>query len=130
MVEKRQGKVSSTKPTLRVDGVPLGILQRWTFGERECLPAGPSHRSLNQPWKFAVIRNAELKGALATMTHYHATVRQASVCIAVFLDTSRSYDRTKDVQAVGACLQNMLLTIHSMGLGGVWLGEILQRALL
>ena len=95
----------------------------------EILEAGswaPSGKN-NQPWKFAVIRDADLKGALATMTHYHATVRQASVCIAVFLDTSRSYDRTKDVQAVGACLQNMLLTIHSMGLGGVWLGEILKN---
>jgi nitroreductase len=37
------------------------------------------------------------------------------------------YDRTKDVQAVGASIQNMLLTIHSMELGGVWLGEILQN---
>jgi nitroreductase len=37
------------------------------------------------------------------------------------------YDRTKDIQAVGACIQNMLLTIHSLGLGGVWLGEILKN---
>jgi nitroreductase len=33
----------------------------------------------------------------------------------------------KDVQAVGACIQNMLLTIRSIGLGGVWLGEILKN---
>ena len=95
----------------------------------EILEAGswaPSGKN-NQPWKFAVIRDAELKGALETLTHYRATVRGAAVCIAVFLDTSRSYDRTKDVQAVGACLQNMLLAIHSMGLGGVWLGEILKN---
>jgi nitroreductase len=95
----------------------------------EILEAGswaPSGKN-NQPWKFAVIRDAEMKGALATMTHYRATVREATVCIAVFLDTSRSYDRTKDVQAVGACLQNMLLAIHSIGLGGVWLGEILKN---
>jgi nitroreductase len=95
----------------------------------EILEAGswaPSGKN-NQPWKFAVIRDADLKGTLATMTHYRATVRDAAVCIAVFLDTSRSYDRTKDVQAVGASLQNMLLAIHSMGLGGVWLGEILKN---
>ena len=29
--------------------------------------------------------------------------------------------------AVGACIQNMLLTIHSLGLGAVWLGEILKN---
>ena len=28
---------------------------------------------------------------------------------------------------MGACIQNMLLSIHSMGLGGVWLGEILKN---
>lgn len=60
----------------------------------EILEAGswaPSGKN-NQPWKYAVIRDADLKGALATMTHYRATVRDAAVCIAVFLDTSGSYD--------------------------------------
>lgn len=47
--------------------------------------------------------------------------------IAVFLNTSASYDRTKDLQAIGACIQNMLLEEHSLGLGGVWLGEILKN---
>ena len=54
-------------------------------------------------------------------------IENAPVRIAVFLDHSRVSDRTKDVQAVGASIQNMLLTIHSMELGGVGLGEILQN---
>jgi len=45
----------------------------------------------------------------------------------VFLDKDESYDRTKDIQAIGACIQNMLLAIHALGLGGVWLGEILKN---
>lgn len=81
----------------------------------------------NQPWKFAVIRDSSLKGSLASLTHYSSTIKNAPVCIAVFLDHSRVYDRTKDVQAIGASIQNMLLTTHSMGLGGVWLGEILKN---
>jgi nitroreductase len=81
----------------------------------------------NQPWKFAVIREPALKESLATLTHSGAIIRGAPVCIGVFLDHSRVYDRTKDVQAVGACIQNMLLTIHSLGLGGVWLGEVLKN---
>jgi nitroreductase len=81
----------------------------------------------NQPWKFAVIRDPKLKESLSTLTHYHSIIRNASVCVAVFLDHSRVYDRTKDVLAVGASIQNILLTIHSMGLGGVWLGEILKN---
>jgi len=81
----------------------------------------------NQPWKFAVIRDRVLKESLASLTHSGSIIREAAVCIAIFLDHSRVYDRTKDVQAVGACVQNMLLTIHSQGLGGVWLGEILKN---
>ena len=81
----------------------------------------------NQPWKFAIIQDLALKESLATLTHSRSIIQGAPVCIAVFLDHSRVYDRTKDVQAVGACIQNMLLTIHSLGLGGIWLGEILKN---
>ncbi len=81
----------------------------------------------NQPWKFAILRDETLKASLSTFTHYGQVIRSASVCIAVFLDHTRVYDRTKDVQAVGASIQNMLLTIHALGLGGVWLGEILKN---
>jgi len=81
----------------------------------------------NQPWKFAVLRDQALKESLAALTHSRSIIQGAPVCIAVFLDRSRVYDRTKDVQAVGACIQNMLLTVHSVGLGGVWLGEILKN---
>ncbi|HYA92931.1 MAG TPA: nitroreductase family protein [Thermodesulfobacteriota bacterium] len=81
----------------------------------------------NQPWKFAVIRDPVIKEALAALTHSGPIIRGAPVCIGVFLDHSRVYDRTKDVQAIGACIQNMLLAIHSLELGGVWLGEILKN---
>ena len=86
----------------------------------------PSGRN-NQPWRFAVVRDSALKEPLAALTHSRSIIHGAAVCIAVFLDYSRVYDRTKDVQAAGACIQNMLLTIHSLGLGGVWLGEILKN---
>ena len=81
----------------------------------------------NQPWKFAVVKDNELLKSLAGLTHYSKTIENAPCCIAVFLDHNLSYDRTKDCQAIGACIQNMLLTIHDMGLGAVWLGEILRN---
>jgi len=81
----------------------------------------------NQPWQFAIIRETALKGSIAALTHSQSIIQKAPVCIAIFLDHSKVYDRTKDVQAVGACIQNMLLSIHSLGLGGVWLGEILKN---
>jgi len=80
----------------------------------------------NQPWRFAIMRDTELKREISRLTHYSKVVLSANVLIAVFLDTASSYDRTKDVQAIGACIQNMLLYIHSEGLGAVWLGEILK----
>jgi nitroreductase len=81
----------------------------------------------NQPWKFAVIKDVELKKQISGLTHYSRIVLSAKVLIAVFLDNDVSYDRTKDAQAIGACIQNMLLYIHSIGLGAVWLGEILKN---
>lgn len=81
----------------------------------------------NQPWKFTVIRTGEIKKELSMLTKYGNIIAAAPVCIAVFLDNDEGYNRIKDIQAVGACLQNMLLAIYDMGLGGVWLGEILNK---
>lgn len=81
----------------------------------------------NQPWKFAIIKDADLKAQVAELTHYSECVLSANTLIAVFLDNSSSYHKIKDTQAIGSCLQNMLLTIHEAGLGAVWLGEILKN---
>lgn len=81
----------------------------------------------NQPWKFIIIKDKELKNKVSQQTRYSRIIQNAPVCIAVFLDNSQSYNRVKDIQAIGACIQNILLTIHALGLGGVWLGEILNK---
>jgi nitroreductase len=81
----------------------------------------------NQPWRFAIIWEKQLKEALAALTRYSATLKSATVLIAAFLDKEASYDYTKDCQAVGACLQNLLLSLHSSDLGAVWIGEILKN---
>ena len=81
----------------------------------------------NQPWRFAIIRDKPMKEALAALTKYSNILKSASVLIAVFLDKEASYDYTKDCQAIGACLQNLLLSLHSMDLGAVWIGEILKN---
>lgn len=80
----------------------------------------------NQPWRFAVVRDGELRQQISRLTHYGKIVRAAELLIPVFLDTEKSYHREKDIQGIGACLQNMLLEIHSLGLGAVWLGEIIK----
>lgn len=80
----------------------------------------------NQPWRFTVVKDANKREALSKLTSYGHIILSAPVCIAVFMDTEASYDLTKDTMAIGACNQNILLAVHSLGLGGVWLGEILK----
>lgn len=95
---------------------------------RKVLEAGiwaPSGMN-NQPWRFVVIRDEEVKQKLSSMTHYSDIVKGAPVLVAVFLDHRSSYDYVKDVQSCGACIQNILLAAHELGLGAVWLGEILK----
>lgn len=81
----------------------------------------------NQPWRFAIIWDKPLQEALAALKRYSNILKSAPVLIVVFMDKEASYDYTKDCQAVGACLQNLLLSLHSFDLGAVWIGEILKN---
>ena len=82
----------------------------------------------NQPWRFVVVRGQKIKDDIAGFTKYGKIISSAPVVIPVFIDKSVMYNDTKDHQAMGACLQNLLLMAHSLGLGAVWLGEILKNA--
>jgi nitroreductase len=83
----------------------------------------------NQPWRFAVVKDRGLITEISKLTHYGKVVRAAQVLIPVFIATEKIYHREKDIQGIGACLQNMLLEIHSLNLGAVWLGEIIRSNL-
>jgi nitroreductase len=82
----------------------------------------------NQPWRFVIIGAPEARLKLAEFTKYRTVIESAPACIAVFIDREAMYHDVKDHQAVGACIQNMLLAAHALGLGAVWLGEILKNA--
>ncbi len=82
----------------------------------------------NQPWRFVIVQTPAVKQELAKQTKYNFVIEQAAACIAVFIDKDAMYHEVKDHQAIGACLQNMLLAAHGLGLGAVWLGEILKNA--
>jgi nitroreductase len=96
---------------------------------REIIRAGmwaPSGLN-NQPWRFVTVRDPEVKDELAQQTHYGHIIRGANTLIAVFLCKEDMYDAVKDHQAAGACIQNMLLAAEALGLGAVWLGQILKN---
>jgi len=81
----------------------------------------------NQPWKFMVIQDAKSKGSLAECTHYGHIIKRSTSLICVFLDKQSMYNRDKDLMAIGACVQNMLLQAFALGIGTCWLGEILNK---
>ena len=81
----------------------------------------------NQPWKFVVVKDRAILDKIAEQTSYSKIIKGAPVCIAVFLDQDLIYDRVKDILSIGACIENMMLAIHTLRLGGVWLGEILKN---
>lgn len=114
--ERRSIRSFTDEPVSKEDIERILEAARWT-------PSGLN----NQPWRFVVIRDEETKSKLAECTKYSDTVEEAQVLIAIYLDKERGYDQTKDTQAIGACCQNIWLAAHSLGLGAVWNGEILNH---
>jgi nitroreductase len=87
----------------------------------------PSGRN-SQPWKVCIVIHPTLKRMLSDLSKYGGIIEEAYVNFVIFLDLERGYDRTKDVQAIGAFIQNILLAVHAQeDLGAVWIGEIINR---
>lgn len=77
-----------------------------------------------QPWGFILVKSKEKRAELAALSRQSDLIKSAPVCIAVLLDKERGYDRDKDMQGIGACVENMALTAHALGLGACWIGGI------
>lgn len=48
--------------------------------------------------------------------------------VGLFLHKESLYHQLKDHQSAGSCLQNMMLAAHALGLGSVWLGQMMNHA--
>ncbi|MFQ6117722.1 MAG: nitroreductase family protein [Candidatus Bipolaricaulia bacterium] len=77
-----------------------------------------------QPWGFVLVKSRERREGLAALSRQGDLIESAPVCIAVLLDRERGYDRDKDMQGIGACVENMFLAAHALGLGACWIGGI------
>ena len=87
----------------------------------------PSAKNI-QPWRFVVVQqDKHLIHNIADLMQRSTFVRNADCLICVFLDKEQAFDYTKDCQSIGACIENMLLTATSLGIGSCWIGEILDR---
>lgn len=75
-----------------------------------------------QPWRFVVIRNPELLAKIAAFHPYAKMLPQAGCGIVVCGDGTAQAADAFLPQDCGACIENMLLAAHGIGLGTVWCG--------
>ena len=91
-----------------------------------CGKWAPSGRN-SQPWRVCVVIHPTVKRMLSENSKYREIIESAYVNLVIFLDLEKAYDRVKDIQAIGAFIENILLAIHAhKDLGAVWIGEILN----
>jgi nitroreductase len=116
MLDRRSIRKFTADPVSRQDILTILEAGRWA-------PSGLN----NQPWRFLVVTRDDPRHApLAECTKYAHIIRSSAVCIAVTLAKDALYSEMKDHQGAGACIQNMLLAIHALGLGAVWIGQIVN----
>jgi nitroreductase len=82
----------------------------------------------SQPWRVCIVIHPTVKRMLSELSNYGGIIEDAYVNLVIFLDLERGYNRIKDIQAIGAFMQNLLLGVHSReDIGAVWIGEILDK---
>ncbi len=98
-----------------------------------CLEAAPNAGNL-QPWFFYVVKNQHVKDELCKQSFNQEVVKQAPAVIAVAARPEVSAKEYGDVgrelfciQDTAAAVQNLLLAIHDMGYGAVWIGVVKEK---
>ncbi|MGE5571794.1 MAG: nitroreductase family protein [Bacteroidota bacterium] len=82
-----------------------------------------------QPWRFWVVKRAEIKAALARAAFGQKFVEEAAVVVVVAAEPDRSaaqYGKRGSelycVQDTAAAVENILLSVVAYGLGACWVG--------
>ena len=75
-----------------------------------------------QPWHFVVIRDREKLMRITSFHSYASMLPDAGACIVVCGDKERQPQTGFLIEDCSAAIQNMLLAVHSLGLGAVWCG--------
>jgi nitroreductase len=79
----------------------------------------PSSRN-RQPWKFIVLRSAEVRKRLSELLTYGWFLADAPLGIAVVVNPEESHRYVED-GAIAS--ENMLLAAHGLGLGACWIAS-------
>ncbi len=83
--------------------------------------AAPSAMN-EQPWRFVVVRDAEMRAKLSEISPYAGPIGRASVAIAVLAHPTSAKAPNRWAMDCSAATQNMLLAAHASGLGTCWIG--------
>ena len=85
----------------------------------EAAMTAPSARN-KQHWHFIVIKNKQALNEISGKSPSVTMIANADCAILVCSDQSIEGAHDYWQQDLGACVQNMLLAIHALGLGAVW----------
>lgn len=85
--------------------------------------AAPSARA-RDPWRFIVIEEQKTMQAMLERLPNGKMLESATAAFLVCGDLQAAHDGLESymLQDVSACIENMLLAINTLGLGGCWIG--------
>ncbi|HSD64147.1 MAG TPA: nitroreductase family protein [Ignavibacteriaceae bacterium] len=75
-----------------------------------------------QPWHFVVIDKKELFVKIFEAASHAEMIKGASHAIILCGDTKLEENQGLLIQDISAVTENLLLAVHSLGLGAVWVG--------
>jgi nitroreductase len=81
-----------------------------------------------QPWHFLVIRDRAILSALSASHPYAEMVQHASLAVLVCADMKSVKHKDYWPADCAAASQNILLSVHALGLGSVWVGVYPREA--
>lgn len=80
-----------------------------------------------QPWRFVIVKDSEIIKKISNYSIYKDWMKEANAFVVVYLDKEKSYHYKKDLQGIGAAIENICLQATEMGIGTCWIGEILAK---
>lgn len=87
-----------------------------------------------QSWRFFVVRDKKIKHRLAFEAGHQLFIDEAPVAIVVCSDLDMAEERygergrkTYSLQETAAAIENILLTVTSLGLGSCWVGAFSEE---
>jgi nitroreductase len=85
--------------------------------------AAPSARACD-PWRFVVIRKRETMKRVTEILPFGKMMGDAAVGIIVCGDLEAAHDKQLSylLQDCSAAIENLLLAVHTLGLGACWIG--------